>query len=113
MKGIDILQLRSSYFLMKTKDSSQVRSNLWIVALAECVLFTAVWLWNEYIGTYASIILPGVMFVILILSAIADLIEPSRIPRWYYYVMLMSIVIPLAVGIFFMYIYHGKLDWLT
>lgn len=98
--------------VMKIKDSAEVRSNLWIVALAECIVFTAVWLWNEYVGTYLSIILPGVMLVILILSVIADWIEPSRIPRWYYYLMIMSIVIPLAIGIFFMYIYHGRLEWL-
>jgi hypothetical protein len=97
---------------MKTKDAAHVRSNLLIVALVECVIFTAVWLWNEYVATYATIILPGVMFVILVLSLIADWIEPSRIPRWYYYVMGISIIIPLEIGMLFMYIYQGNMDWL-
>ena len=97
---------------MKTQDKAQVRTNLWIVALAECVVFTMVWLWNEYVATYATLILPGVMFVILLLSVIADWIEPSRIPRWYYYVMIMSVIIPLLIGALFLYIYQGNFDWL-
>jgi hypothetical protein len=94
---------------MNSKDSTPVRSNMLIVALAECVVFCAVWLWNEYVATYATIILPGVMAVILLLSLIAEFIEPSRIPKWYYYIMVISILIPLVVGMFFMYIYGGNL----
>ena|SRR5690349_11072640 len=97
---------------MSSKDSTPVHNNLLIVVLAECVVFCAVWLWDEYVATYATIILPGVMAVILLLSLIADWIEPSRIPKWYYYIMVITILIPLVVGMFFMYIYGGNLSWL-
>jgi len=98
---------------MSAKESSHVPTNLLIVALAQCVIFTAAWIWNEYVATYATIILPGVMLVILLLSLIADWIEPSRIPKWYYAIMVITILIPVVIGMFFMYIYHGKLSWLA
>jgi len=85
---------------------------LLIVVLAESIVFTALWLWNEYVATYSTIILVGIMFVILLFSLVADLIEKSRIPKWYYYVLVISIVIPLVVGMFFVYIYGGNLSWL-
>jgi len=52
------------------------------------------------------------MLVILLFSLVADLIEKSRIPKWYYYVLVISIVIPLVIGMFFVYIYGGNLSWM-
>ena len=97
---------------MSSKDSKPLHSKLLIVVLAESIVFTALWLWNEYVATYSTIILVGIMFVILLFSLVADLIEKSRIPKWYYYVLVISIVIPLVVGMFFVYIYGGNLSWL-
>src|SRR5574338_1478498 len=97
---------------MISKDQSNLHGNMLIVVLAECVIFSAVWLWDEYVATYATIILPGVMAVILLLSLIAQWIEPARIPKWYYYIMVISILIPLVVGMFFVYIYGGNLAWM-
>jgi len=97
---------------MSSKDSKPLHSKLLIVVLAESIVFTALWLWNEYVATYSTIILVGIMFVILLFSLVADLIEKSRIPKWYYYVLVISIVIPLVVGMFFVYIYGGNLSWM-
>jgi hypothetical protein len=97
---------------MNSKDSTPLSSKLLIVVLAESVAFSALWLWNDYVATYSTIILLGVMFVILLFSLIADLIEKSRIPKWYYYVLVISIVIPLVIGMFFIYIYGGNMEWM-
>jgi len=97
---------------MSSKDSKPLHSKLLIVVLAESIVFTALWLWNEYVATYSTIILVGIMFVILLFSLVADLIEKSRIPKWYYYVLVISIVIPLVVGMFFVYIYGGNMSWM-
>ena len=97
---------------MSSKDSTPLSSRLLIVVLAESIIFSALWLWNEYVATYSTIILPGVMFVILLLSLIADWIEPSRIPKWYYFIMVITIVIPLVIGGFFLYIYGGNMSWM-
>lgn len=97
---------------MSSKDSTPLSSKLLIVVLAESIGFSALWLWNEYVATYSTVILSGVMLVILLFSLIADLIEKSRIPKWYYYILVISIVIPLVIGMFFVYIYGGRLEWM-
>src|SRR5690606_34185558 len=83
-----------------------------IIALAQAVLYAGLWLWNEYVASYMTLILPSVLLVLLILSLIADWIEPSRIPRWYLKVMLISILVPVLTGIALYLIYGGRLDWL-
>ncbi len=51
-----------------------------IIALAQAVLYAVLWLWNEYVASYMTLILPSVLLVLLILSLIADWIEPHPGP---------------------------------
>ncbi|HUR30388.1 MAG TPA: hypothetical protein VMZ69_03090 [Saprospiraceae bacterium] len=95
------------------KLNSPVRDKLFIIGLFEAVVFCLIWLWNEYVATYLTIIFPAIFTIILILSAIADWIEPSRIPSWYYKLMIISIFIPLLIGGIFFYIYDGRFDFLS
>ena len=97
---------------MKSPDRSQTRINLAIIVLLQAVIYSGIWLWNEYVAVYLTLIFPGMILVILIIGTIADLIEPSRIPRWYYGLMIVSIVIPLLIGGVFYMLYQGSLDWL-
>jgi len=97
---------------MPLTDNKTVRDRLVIIALSQAVIYTLLWLWNEYVATYLTIIFPSIMLFLIIISAIADLIEPSRMPRWYYKLMLMSFVIPLVIGVVFFYIYEGNFDYL-
>ena len=84
-----------------------------ILVLGQAVLYSAFWLWNEYIATLFTLIFPAVILVILVLSTIADWIEPSRISKWYYIYMIISIITPLVIGAIFYSIYSGQLDWLS
>ncbi len=93
--------------------SSTVRNRIVIVILLEAVLYSGLWLWNEYVASYVTIIFPVMILGILVLSGIADLIEPSRIPGWYYLLMIASIIIPLIIGALFYYIYAGRIDWMS
>jgi hypothetical protein len=97
---------------MKRPDRAETRTNLLIVTLLQAVIYSGLWLWNEYVATILTIIFPGMILVILIIGTIADLIEPSRIPRWYYGLMIISIVMPLVIGGVFYYLYRGRFDWL-
>ena len=97
---------------MKRPDRAETRTNLLIVTLLQAVIYSGIWLWNEYVASILTIIFPGMILVILIIGTIADLIEPSRIPKWYYGLMIISIVTPLVIGWIFYYLYGGRLDWL-
>ena len=98
---------------MKKADTSETRINLAIILLLQAVIYSGLWLWNEYVAVYLTLIFPGMILVILIIAGIADLIEPSRIPGWYYGLMIVSIVTPLLIGAVFYYMYEGRLDWLA
>lgn len=98
---------------MKKASSPETRINLAIILLLQAVVYSGLWLWNEYVAVYLTLIFPGMILVILIIAAIADLIEPSRIPGWYYGLMIVSIITPLMIGALFYYLYEGRLDWLV
>ena len=97
---------------MKNNNKTETRANLLIILLGQAVVYTSLWLWNEYMASYLTLIFPGVILFILIIAAIADLIEPSRIPGWYYGLMIISIVTPVIIGAVFYYLNDGRLEWL-
>lgn len=98
---------------MPPDTGSIVRNRVFIVLLSEAVLYSALWLWNENVAGYITLVFPAMILVILILAGIADWIEPSRIPGWYYLVMIASILIPLIIAAVFYFINDGKMDWLS
>jgi hypothetical protein len=98
---------------MNKGDPKEIRTNLSIAVLLQAVVYSGVWLWNDYVATYFTVIIPGIIFMILVLATVSDFIEPARIPKWYYGLMLVSMVTPIVIGAIFYYLYDGRLDWLT
>lgn len=98
---------------MKKSEAKDIRTNLAIALLVQAVTYTGLWLWDEYVASYFTLIIPGVILIILILATISDFIEPSRIPGWYYGLMLVSIITPIVIGAVFYYLYDGHLEWLV
>ena len=97
---------------MPPKGTSALKTHFAAILLFQAVVYAGLWLWNEYVATYITLIFPGILTVLLILSSIADWIEPSRITKWYYLLMIGSIVVPLIIGLVFYIMYDGNLDWL-
>ena len=83
-----------------------------LIILAQAVLYSALWLWNEFVASYVTLVFPAMIAVILLISAIADWIEPSRISKWYYVIMIVSILIPIVIAGIFYTIYDGRINWL-
>ena len=88
-------------------------SLLTIIALMQAVMYAVIWLWNEFVAVYITLIFPSMILLILLLAVIADWIEPSRIPRWYYILMIISVIIPVVIGAVFFFIYEGRFDFLS
>ncbi len=97
---------------MPAKGTSALKTHFVTILLFQAVLYAGIWLWNEYVATYITLIFPAILIVLLLLSSIADWIEPSRITRWYYILMIGSIAVPLLIGAIFYVMYDGRLDWL-
>jgi hypothetical protein len=89
-----------------------LRLNVLEIFLLQLVFYGLLWLWDQYVASYVCIIMPIVIAAILLVSWIADLIEPSRVGRKYYLTMMVSVVAPVVVGAFFYYIHEGALAWM-
>ena len=81
--------------------------------IVEFILFAILWLSSDFLGTMFSLGISLTAFFILVISVIAELIEPSKVPRWYFNFMLVTIVTPLLVAGIMVYIFEGKLEWMT
>lgn len=80
--------------------------------LIQFVLYIGLWLISDYIATLISVIFVVIFAAILIIAAISEMIEPSKVPRSYYIFMIVSILAPLLAGILFLSIIGGDLNWL-
>ena len=87
------------------------RLNLFEIFLLQLIFYTSLWLWDEYIASFACLVLPIVIAAILIISAIVELIEPARIGRKYFYAMAISVITPVIVGLIFYFVHDGRLAW--
>ena len=90
-----------------------MRVSLIEIFLFQVVLYCAVWLYDDYVATFMCITIPIIVFVVLVVSLLAELFEPSRISRKYFWIMGLSIVAPVLVGVGFYVINGGVLDWHT
>lgn len=80
--------------------------------LIEFIFYLGLWLWNEYLATLLSSVFATIFFVILIVSIIVEKIEPSKVPRSYFYFMFLSILAPILAAVVYVGIMGGQIDWL-
>lgn len=82
------------------------------VFLIETVIYMAFWMINDYLASLLSLILACICFAILIVSIGIELIERSRVPRWYYFFMIASVFSPILSGLIYYFI-SGELNWVV
>jgi FtsH-binding integral membrane protein len=80
--------------------------------LIELAFYFVLWLINDYIATLVSLIFIVIFSAILIVALISELIEPSKVPRSYFWFMVVSILAPLLAGLVFLIIIGGDLNWI-
>ena len=82
------------------------------VFLIETIVYIVLWLWNEYVATILTLSFTAIAFFILAVSLISEAIERSKVPRWYFSYMLISVFTPLAIGAFFYILNKGSFAWM-
>jgi len=80
--------------------------------LGEFIVYILLWLINDYVATLISLAFIVIFVAILIVAGIAELIEPSKVPAYYYKFMIASILAPLVAGVLFIIIVGGDLNWM-
>ena len=82
------------------------------VFLIQFIIYMALWLWDTYIAVLVSSILGSICLLILIISLLLEWIEPSKVPKWYFWLMGISIATPLLTGLVYILLLGGEIDWL-
>jgi hypothetical protein len=82
------------------------------VFLIQALFYTVLWMWNDYVATILTLSLSAIALFILLISLVAEALDRSKVPRWYFWVMGISTLTPLIIGAFFLTIKHGSLDWM-
>lgn len=74
------------------------------IFLLEFVLFLVFWVSNEYIGSLLSAIFAPMALLLFIIAWISERLEPSRVPKWYFTLMICSFLAPVAAALVYWFV---------
>ena len=96
---------------LKTDDLPIPQLGLLEIFLIQVVLYAFLWVISDYTATLVTIILPFIFLFLLILALAAELIDRSKIPKWYFKFMILSILAPILTAIVFVSVLGSNFDW--
>ncbi|MCB0550453.1 MAG: hypothetical protein KDD19_22985 [Phaeodactylibacter sp.] len=77
------------------------------ILLGEVVLYLIIWVFNDYMATMLSLIFGSIFLLILMVSLVVELVEKSKVPRWYFIFMGLSVLAPIIAAILYVLINQG------
>jgi hypothetical protein len=83
------------------------------IFLIEFILFSLLWLWDDYIASMLTIVFSFIFFFILVISLLVELVERSKVPKWYFTFMAVSIFAPITAAFVFIFFIGADFEWLT
>lgn len=83
----------------------------WQLFMVECMVWLAVWLLNDYLAALLTAILGSMVFAVWLIAKISEYLEPSRVPSWYFSVLLTTLLATLSTAGFYV-VLNGGLDFL-
>jgi len=75
----------------------------------ELALWLGLWLLDDYVATLLTLIVGAIVSAVLIVALMAEGIERSKVPKKYFSVMAVSILVPLLAGAVYLFIFGGQL----
>jgi hypothetical protein len=88
------------------------RLSLFEIFLLQVVAWLGLWLLSDYVATLLTLILGAIVSAVLIIALLAELIERSKVPRRYFFIMLSGIAAPIVAALLYLLIFGGKLAFL-
>ncbi|MEM7105192.1 MAG: hypothetical protein AAF502_18790 [Bacteroidota bacterium] len=80
-----------------------------LIFLAQVIIYLGVWLWDDYIAKFLTLLMVAITVGVLVVSLIAELIERSKVPGIYFIFMVISILTPFLVALLVIGI--GAAEW--
>ena len=81
------------------------------IMLGEVVIYLIIWIANDYMAAMLSLIFGSIFLLILLTSLVVELVEKSKVPRWYFIFMGLSVLAPIIAALLYTLINQG-LGWL-
>lgn len=81
------------------------------ILLAEVLLYLFLWVANDYLAAMLSLIFGSVFLLILLVSLVVEVVERSKVPKWYFTFMGLSVLAPIIAATLYALINKG-LEWL-
>lgn len=70
------------------------------------------WLINDYVATLLTLILTAIVCAVLLIALISELLERSKVPRQYFWIMAISALTPILAALFYYVVFGGKLEFI-
>lgn len=83
------------------------------VFLIEFIIFSLLWLWDDYIASMLTVVFSFIFFFILVISLMVELVERSKVPGWYFTFMTVSIFAPMTAALVFIFFMGADFEWLS
>ena len=80
--------------------------------LIQAIVYILIWFWNDYVASILTLSFAAIALFILAVSLISEALDKSKVPRWYFGYMAVSVLTPLLVGAFFLYLNKGSFAWM-
>ncbi len=80
------------------------------VFLLEIVVWLGFWLLNDYMASLLTFIIVAIVSAVLLIALISEWIERSKVTRYYFQIMAVSVAAPLVAGALYVLLF-GELSW--
>ncbi len=82
------------------------------IVLVQAIVYTVLWMINDYSALLISLGVAMIVFVIMMISWISDRLEYANVGKWYYPILWISFIIPLSITLLFWVFKSGDMDWM-
>jgi len=89
------------------------RLSLSEIFFLEVAVWLALWLLNDYMAALLTLIVSAIVLAVLMVALLAEAIERSKVPRWYFWLMGLSVLAPLVSALCYALIFGGQFEFLS
>ena len=83
------------------------------IFLIQFIIYCILWLLDDYVASLLTLVFTAIFIFLFIISVLAELIEPSKVPRWYYYFMGISVLAPIIAALVFVLFMGVDFEWMS
>ena len=86
--------------------------NAFLIGAGQIIFYLLLMLFDEYLGTLLAVIIGAISLAVWLISHVVEWIEPSRVSRTYYSIMLSGWLAP-AVALALFVGLRGQVGWMS